>query len=344
MTSPAAAAREPMTISFRLLLAIYLILPACALVCLADRFAFGETLLRALPRSPGQFFLFAVFFGTPHIVASSLILLGHREYFLLYRKRLVLLTLAIAAMAAIGRLTVPYAALYALVATATIVHVVRQQIGIGSAAGRADGTAYGGWSLLLIVSSVVLFNAIFLAGAFSAGQLRWVARSLWVFAAAIVAAAALAHGRVPTRTGRMFLWGNTAMVLSSFAFYLRGYVFFAVLGPRVIHDATAFAFYVAHDHNRNLARPSNRLYAALAKARIGAVVAVPAVAVLLTWILEKRADGWLEFMTTRAVGLRFPGAIGAGFVGYLGLVHYYTEAITWKAGSPYRRFIRLVDR
>jgi hypothetical protein len=344
MENAAAESPEPMSISFRLLLGIYLILPVCLAACLVDRFALGSALLRALPRSPGHFFLFAIFFGTPHIVASTVILATNKEYFLLYRRRLAILTLAIVALAAAGRAALPFEALYAVVATATIVHVVRQQIGIGNAAGRADGAAYEVWSLLLIVSSVVLFNAIFLNGAFSAPQLRWAGRSLVVFALSILAAAALAHPRVPSRTGKYFLWANTAMTLSSFIFYLRGYVFFAVLGPRVIHDVTAFVFYVAHDHNRNLERPLNWLYRLLGKARIGAVVAVPALAVLLTWFLERRADGYLAFLTTRVLGLRIQGAIAGGFVGYLGLVHYYTEAVTWKAGSPYRRYIHLVGR
>jgi hypothetical protein len=344
MANATAESPEPFKISFRLLLGIYLILPLCLAACLLDRAAFGSALLRALPRSPGRFFLFAVFFGTPHIVASNVILATNKDYFLLYRRRLAILTLAIVAAAAAGRAMLSFNVLYAAVATVTIVHVIRQQIGIGNAAGRADGTAYEAWSALLIVSSIVLFNAIFLNGAFSAAQLSWAGRSLVVFAALILAAAALAHARVPTRTGKYFLWANTGMALSSFFFYLRGYVFFAVLGPRVIHDVTAFVFYVAHDHNRNLERPPNRLYRLLAKARIGAVVAVPALAVLLTWFLERRADGYLEFLTTRLLGLRIQGAIAGGVVGYLGLVHYYTEALTWKAGSPYRRYIHLVGR
>jgi len=32
-------------------------------------------------------------------------------------------------------------------------------------------------------------------------------------------------------------------------------------------------------------------------------------------------------------------AITLGVLGYLALMHYYTEAFTWKQGSPYRRFI-----
>jgi hypothetical protein len=32
-------------------------------------------------------------------------------------------------------------------------------------------------------------------------------------------------------------------------------------------------------------------------------------------------------------------AITLGLLGYFALMHYYTEAFTWKQESPYRRFI-----
>ena len=32
-------------------------------------------------------------------------------------------------------------------------------------------------------------------------------------------------------------------------------------------------------------------------------------------------------------------AITLGLLGYLALMHYYTEVFTWKQDSPYRRFI-----
>ena len=344
MTSAEAKPREPIGISFRLLLGIYLILPVCLAVCLADRFVFGSALRRVLPGSPSHFFLFAVFFGTPHIIASNVIMATNSEYFLLYRRRLLILTLLLAAFFALGKATFSYNVLFAVVATATIVHVIRQQIGIGNAAARVEGAAYEAWGILLVVSSVVMFNAIFLSRALSAEQLRWAGRSLAVFAPAIFAAAALSHPRVPSKVGQYFLWANTVMALTCFSLYLHGYALFAILAPRVIHDVTAFVFYATHDYNRHLERPQNWLYVLLAKARISAFVAVPAIAVLLTWFLDKRADRYLEFLTVHVLSLRFPRAIGFGFVGYLGLVHYYTEALTWKAGSPYRRYIHFEGR
>jgi hypothetical protein len=35
----------------------------------------------------------------------------------------------------------------------------------------------------------------------------------------------------------------------------------------------------------------------------------------------------------------FPRAISIGFLGYLGMMHYYMESFTWKSGSPYRKYI-----
>jgi hypothetical protein len=33
-------------------------------------------------------------------------------------------------------------------------------------------------------------------------------------------------------------------------------------------------------------------------------------------------------------------AVTLGLIGYLALMHYYTEAFVWSAGSPLRRYIR----
>lgn len=332
------------SVSLRLLLGIYLVLPACALAIAADRLLLGGTLRASLPVSPNRFALFAIFFGTPHIVASNLLLVSHADYRAVFGRRVLVVTALIVAASAIGWALLPFWALYAAVATVTIVHVVRQQIGIAGAAGRISGAAWDGWSVLLVGASVVLYNAIFIPKAFSPAALGAVNACLLPASVLLVVLAAAAHRRAPNALARAWLWSNTAMGVAGFAFYGLGYAFFAVLAPRLIHDATAFAFYVVHDRNRDAAGSPSALSRAWSRVGVGALAAVPLTAFVLTWFLQTRADGILTWITAHLIGRRFPGAIAGGFVGYLGLMHYYTEAITWKADSPYRRFVALDPR
>src|SRR5271170_7143645 len=77
-------------ISPRLLLGIYLIIPACVLAYFVDIFFFGGSLKAILPRSPEQYFLISIFLGAPHIIASNVILVTNRDYWGLYKKRVLL--------------------------------------------------------------------------------------------------------------------------------------------------------------------------------------------------------------------------------------------------------------
>jgi hypothetical protein len=126
------------------------------------------------------------------------------------------------------------------------------------------------------------------------------------------------------------------MVLQSMLFYGHGYAFLAILGPRLVHDITAFTFYITHDVNRHGSNSPNLVYRVAGKLGIGVFWIIPVLAVLLTYLLG-RYDGYLNDLAKK-VG--YDLAYGATFivVGYLGLLHYYTEAFTWRRDSPYRRY------
>jgi hypothetical protein len=42
-----------------------------------------------------------------------------------------------------------------------------------------------------------------------------------------------------------------------FYFYSQQYYFLAILVPRLVHDATAYVFYVTHDYNKHHSHPGN---------------------------------------------------------------------------------------
>jgi hypothetical protein len=83
------AAQENLAVSFRLLLGLYLIIPLCLSLQFSDALFWGHYLRDNLPSSPTHFILFSLFFGTPHIIASALLLTTNREYFGFYKHKVL---------------------------------------------------------------------------------------------------------------------------------------------------------------------------------------------------------------------------------------------------------------
>src|SRR5664279_1445007 len=91
-------------ISFRLLLGLYAIIPLCLLLQLFDGWFWNGVLQQNLPSSPKQFLLFQVLFGTPHIVASSILLASNAEYLKMYKLKIMFMTVAIVMIFGVGSL------------------------------------------------------------------------------------------------------------------------------------------------------------------------------------------------------------------------------------------------
>jgi hypothetical protein len=329
----------PITISFKWLLALYAILPVCFLAGLIDKYYFNSKLQPLLPLAPENYFWLALLFGTPHILASNIILLSNREYFVKYRQRLALVTLLIIAFFGIGYFVLSYNVLFALVATTTVIHVVKQQIGIGNSLARLSGPVFQCWAWSVIGTGVVLYNAIFLNDQFTDRQHDLLYALMLGLSALTIFLACICFRRIKTPLAKAFFVGNSALSIVSVVLYREKYYFFAVLGPRVIHDVTAFIFYVAHDYNRHHTQPRNGLYKVFNKLNVSAFLAVPLMAVGATYLLQVYGNPLFDAVTLRLFNVRIPNAITLGFIGYLSLLHYYTEAFTWKGDSPYKRYI-----
>lgn len=320
------------------LLAIYAVIPLCWLAYVLDRGALGGALREALPRDPAHLFVYGLVFGWPHIVASNVILLSNAEYRRAFGRRVLAASLVIVAFFGAGSIGMPSIVLSVVVATTTVVHVLKQQFGIGAV--RLRGWLYPAWGWTGIASGVALYNALYL-GDDPTGYKAMLDAASVALALAMLLLAAACHRGLPSALGRAFLWSNTALVLAPVAFHRAGYDFFALVIPRVIHDCTAFTFYVVHDYNKHHARPSNALYRAAARLPGGVYWLSPAFAIALAFVIERYGDRAFHVLTAGAFTGSFPQAISLGLLTYLGMLHYYTESFTWKSDSPYRQHIDL---
>jgi len=337
---PEQKSGNKLAVSFRFLLSLYAIVPLCLLVLWLDRFGFNYALRDMLPSSPTHFLLFQILFGTPHIVASNLLLVSQNEYLQAFKSKLILMTLVIIAFFGIGSLFIPYRVLYIITACWTVYHVLKQQHGIAKAVCRLPSWAFYLQLWLSVSAGIFIYMGIFLKNSLEPDQAALVLQVASALTMALVISTLVCQRYVPSRFGQYFLWANTLLVVSSWYVYSEQYYFLAILMPRLVHDITAYSFYVSHDVNRHGEQPQNNLFRAATAFRLPVWLVLPLLSFLLTYLLQAYGDDLVNLLLQTLFATQIYKAVTLGFLGYLALMHYYTEAFVWAAGSPLRRYIR----
>ncbi|MCQ8102996.1 hypothetical protein NP590_02660 [Methylomonas sp. SURF-2] len=329
-----------LSVSFRFLLSLYAIVPLCVLVLWLDRYGFQHALRDMLPSSPSHFLLFQVLFGTPHIIASNLLLFGHSDYVATFKHKLLGMTVFIAVFFGLGSLFIPYRVLYLISAAWTVYHVLKQQHGVAKAVCRLPNWAFYLQLWLSVGAGIFIYMGIFLKNSLTPEQAELVLRIAGVLTAALLLSTLVCQKYVPSRFGVGFLWANTLLVVASWYVYSQQYYFLAILMPRLVHDITAYSFYVSHDVNRHGDRPQTLLFRLAALCRLPVAVVLPLLSFLLTYLLQVYGDDLVNAILQTLFATQVYKAVTLGLIGYLALMHYYTEAFIWAAGSPLRRYIR----
>lgn len=328
-----------LSVSFRLLLGLYAIIPLCLLLQVFDGWFWQGFLKASLPSSPNHFLLFQILFGTPHILASTLLLATNAEYVQRYQRNLLVMTAAIAVFFGVGSLFIPYRVFYVLVAGWTVFHVLKQQHGIGRGVCRLPSWAFYYLLCVSVAAGLLIYIGIFLKNSLEPSQVLLIKESAGVLCALLFVSALYIQKLVPTAFGKWFLWANIFLVLSSYYLYMQQYYFLAILVPRLVHDATAYIFYVTHDYNKHHQTPQNGFYRVAARCHLPLLMALPLCSFVLAFVLQAYGDYWVSVLTEYLFGVEIRKAVTLGLLGYFALMHYYTEAFTWKQDSPYRRFI-----
>ncbi|WP_019864770.1 hypothetical protein [Methylovulum miyakonense] len=328
-----------LTVSFRLLLSLYLMIPLCLILQLLDAGIWQGALKAQLPSSPSHFLLFQILFGTPHIIASAVVLASNGDYWQCYQRKILLMTVALAAFFGIGSLFIPYKALYVLVAAWTVLHVLKQQHGVARGICRLPAWAYQLLLWLSVVAGIFIYIGIFLKNSLDMQQAEWLKHIIGGLCIGLAGSAVLCQRYVKTALGKCFLWANVLLILGSFYLYAQQYYFLSILAPRVVHDATAYIFYVTHDYNKHRPEPKNRIYRFSAACQLPIFIVLPTLSFALAFVLQAYGDGLVNQLAQFFFGVEVRKAVTLGLLGYLALMHYYTESFTWKQDSPYRKFI-----
>lgn len=328
-----------LAVSFRLILGLYSIIPLCLVLQGLDSLLWNDFLKSSLPSSPYHFVLFQILFGTPHIVASNILLASNADYFKHYRNHIILITIAIAFAYFVGSMFLPYRLLYAAVACWTVIHVLRQQYGIARGVCQLPVWLYTTLLTISVIAGLSIYLGIFLRNSLEADHAYWIKHIAGTGCLLLFLIGMIFQDKVTGRFGRLFYWSNIFLVLTSFYLYSQQQYFMAILVPRFVHDATAYVFYVCHDYNKHHTMPKNFIYRAAKRCNIHIFLVLPILSFGLAFVLQAYGDEAAAWITQRLFGVEVTQMITIGILGYLALMHYYMESLTWQKDSPYRDFI-----
>lgn len=331
--------KNKMLVSFRVILTLYSIIPICLLIMFFDVSLWGGYLKTNLPTSPDHFILFQILFGTPHIIASAIMITSNVDYFKHYQIKLIVMSIALAIIFGVGSQFISYRVLYILVACWTVYHVLKQQHGIARGLCRLPDFNYNLLLWLSVAAGICLYIGIFLNRSLTDQQAYWIEVVSGLFCFGLLISTIVSHKLIQSEFGKLFMWANTILVFASFFLYLHQYYFLAILVPRLVHDATAYLFYVTHDYNRHHDSPENFLYRCTGRLNIPIVVVLPLISFSLAFLLQLYGNDIFNTITGFLFNFEFYNVVTLVVFGYLSLMHYYTESFTWKKDSPYRQYI-----
>lgn len=331
---PSLDSKQHAAVNSKTLLALYLIIPLCGLLVMADMLLLENRLFyQYLPTSPEAWMVWAIVFETPHIVASFFSF-GDREYIRYYGKRLlsglsiivasVLFVLVIAPAVLPASLSdILRGLLSSVFVIYTMYHVLSQQFGVAMALMRLRpdhryellrwGATLSGtimYTLAMVDKEMVIMGVSF------GVILQW-------SCAGMIALTCLAGWNISKltseRKGKLFLYTNLAMLVCVYAFLYLDYSIFVLMIPRFVHDLTAFYVYGVHDHNRNREKNHNILYRPFYA--ISPLVICPVLALVLGNLLESG------------------NAAIPAFLMVVTFLHYHVEGFIWKGNSLHRQFV-----
>lgn len=307
-----------MTISPRLLLAIYLVIPLCLVLTFAMQIFGANHLLTALPETPNELIIFTLFFVLPHIVASSNTMLD-KSYIAFYKNKL-LIALFISIMIAflLPRLIDPMIVLV-INGALTVYHVIAQQFGLTASLSRAKTTIYQVWKYSGIALGGFIFYLFYYSKQISPEIYQGYRIVVFILLLLFGVLTYFSQKDSKTKEGKIYHWLNFLMLCVTFYYIDIKLLFFAMIITRIIHDLTAFSFYIVHDYNRNNDNPKNVIYKILGSI-IPLYIATPIIAIIMA-----KSISLLEFLT---------------FINFITIFHYCTESFIWKTGTLHRKYIK----
>ncbi len=304
------------------LLSIYLVMPLSLIFIGVDKIILKGYIKDSLPLDPRVFVWFVLLFMVPHILASFFGF-AEKEYYNFYKNKLlrgaqiaVALGLFIPALA--GATVLPII----IFATYTMIHVFMQQSGISKSLMRNVTSSHRYWQYIGIVIATVLYIYLLvpssgvrdLVNNYSAIKILIL---IAVLLYTMLALRIVRHSR--TKIGKIYFLGSHMIPIIGIFYVATGYPILALIVARVIHDLTAYTFYITHDSNRYKSIQTNIIYRFTSTFRLPIFLASPILSIGLAFIIVKlNSTAVLSVLTC------------------VFFLHYYIESFIWKKDSIHR--------
>lgn len=298
---------------------------------LVDKYYLDNYLQKNSPITFDFVIWFNVFFNFPHIICSSLLFVD-KQYLSFFRKSLLILLMASAVFVVVfiafrSSVMQEMVTLFALVWT--IKHVVGQQFSMTRIFLRAkEDWAFLVWKHYGIFIASLMFLGIYARVytryfSYIRPLLKLFEQQPWPlllpFFVTSVVLALRAH-RANNQIGARMVYANVFMMVGSCFLFSEQYFCLAALGPRVIHDLSAFYFYGVHSYNKGRVASSGWFTNFFKRLQ-----PIP------LFMLSSTLGVFVMFYCMKIGDLTIYHALSA--------IHFYTESFFWKADSPARKFL-----
>ncbi|MCA9356975.1 hypothetical protein H6784_03925 [Candidatus Nomurabacteria bacterium] len=314
---------KEMVISKKYLLYVYLILPALLLIFLVDVFYLDYLIFPYVGIEGLLLPLFVVIFNLPHVIASFFGFLD-KEYVSYYRKHLYFYLPVILIGTAL-LLFVDYKLGLAFYLVNDVWHGIKQKVGIALILGARPGWLHKAWTFLPFFTSSVAYIYFIVPEVLTEKLINYISPSLLISMILLVFVV-IAKLKQSAPAVRSYIFLVSALFFLNYLFILNGYIFFAILAFRFVHDFSAFAFYITHDYNRNKDGYKNWFYKMFSSIGLPVLIITPTLAFFIAYLARTVTNG-LE--------------IGYSIVILICMTHYYLESVMWKRDSLHRKQIKV---
>lgn len=314
--------KTTISINPRVLLAIYLVMPLSLLFIAIDSIILKGSIKQSLPLDPRVFVWFVLIFMVPHILASFFSF-ADKDYFDHYRSKLlrgaqIAAVLGLFIPALTGATIIPII----IFATYTMIHVFMQQSGVSKSLMKNVVPSHKYWQYIGIFLATTIYAYLLipiegLQDTLKDSKVFVFGIIITVFAYSFFAFLIARHSR--THLGKIYFIGSHFIPLLGIFYIVSGYPIIALIVPRVIHDLTAYAYYITHDINRYKEKHTNYIYRLSSKFNLPIYISNPLISILLAYVI-----------------VQFNSAVLATILTCVFFLHYYTESLIWKKDTLHR--------
>lgn len=309
----------------KVLLAIYSVMPLSLIFIAIDKLLLSGSIGKSLPLDPRVFVWFILIFMVPHILASFFSF-AEKEYFNFYKSKLlrgaqIAVALGLFIPALLNATVIPIV----IFATYTMIHVFMQQSGISKSLMRNVTNSHRYWQYLGISIATMLYIYLLVPAAgfrdiIDNSILVMPLVTVTIIAYTILAVKIVKQSR--TKLGKIYFLGSHIIPILGVFYIVVGYPILALIVPRIIHDLTAYTYYITHDNNRFKQKQTNAIYKTTSRFRLPIFLANPLISIALAYVIVQ--------LNSTAV----PSVLTCVF-----FLHYYTESFIWKSDTLHRKQI-----